>query len=73
MCYNKKTEAETKAFIHEAKMIFMHWLRNCPEILEGLNSAIRLDSEMRELLEGETLLTDNERGMLKKWQSKLNH
>lgn len=59
--------------VEEIRGEFFRAIRDCPDLLELLSKALTLDEQVSALLENEKLLSDNEREVLKKWQSKLNH
>ncbi len=64
---------ENEQFFSELRNELLKVVRDCPELMELLSKAISLDEMTKTLLENESLLNDNEREVLKKWQLKLNH
>lgn len=59
--------------VQEIRGEFYRAIRDCPDLMELLSKALTLDEQVRALLENESVLTNEEREVLKKWQSKLNH
>lgn len=64
---------QDEQFLDEIRREFKRVIRDCPELMELLSKAISLDDMAKTLVDNESLLTDEEREVLKKWQSKLNH